>query len=108
MAKDIESIAGLKTMELPHITRPGRKPKGEKPMSNAERQAAFRAKRLAISSSEKMAGTISRFAQEFDLTKDEVINHLLRFALCNRNWKQTGFPSARIERGIDDSASVKG
>lgn len=93
MAKDLESIAGVQTLELPGVTRPGRKPKGERPLTNAERQAAFRAKRVALETGERMAGTIANLAAEFDLTKDEVIQHLLRFALCNRNWKQTGFPT---------------
>lgn len=93
MAKDTASIAGQNTLELPHATRPGRKPKGERPLTNAERQAAFRAKRVALETGERMANTIANLAAEFDLTKDEVIQHLLRFALCNRNWKQTGFPS---------------
>lgn len=93
MAKDLLSIAGLNTLELPNVTRPGRKPKGERPMTNAERQAAFRAKRIALEAGNRMANTIASLAEEFDLTKDEVIQHLLRFALCNRNWKQTGFPS---------------
>lgn len=93
MAKDLESIAGQNTLELPGVTQRGRKPKGERPMTNAERQAAFRAKRIALESGKRMANTIANLAAEFDLTKDEVIQHLLRFALCNRNWKQTGFPS---------------
>lgn len=62
-------------------------------MTNAERQAAFRAKRMAIETGERMATTIAKLAEEFDLTKDEVTQHLLRFALCNRNWRQTGFPT---------------
>lgn len=93
MAKDNASIAGQNTLELPHVKRPGRKPKGERPLTNAERQANFRAKRVALETGERMANTIANLAAEFDLTKDEVIQHLLRFALCNRNWKQTGFPS---------------
>lgn len=93
MDKDLASIAGQNTLELPHVTRPGRKPKGERPMTNAERQAAFRAKRIALETGQRMANTISDLADQFDLTQDEVIQHLLRFALCNRNWKQTGFPS---------------
>ena len=93
MAKDNASIAGQNTLELPHVTRPGRKPKGKRPLTNAERQANFRAKRVALETGERMANTIANLAAKFDLTKDEVIQHLLRFALCNRNWKQTGFPS---------------
>lgn len=95
MAKDLDSIAGQLTMELPGITHRGRKPKGERPMTNAERQAAFRAKRIGIESGERMTATIAELATEFDLSKDEVIRHLLRFALINRNWKQTGFPNGR-------------
>ena len=98
MAKDLDSVAGMNTLELPHVTRPGRKPKGERPMTNAERQAAFRAKRVALETGERMANTIANLAAEFDLTKDEVIQHLLRFALCNRNWKQTGFPSTNKQK----------
>jgi hypothetical protein len=97
MAKDLESIAGLKTLELPGVTRPGRKPKGERPLTNAERQAAFRAKRIALETGERMANTISELASEFELSRDEVIQHLLRFALCNKNWRQAGFPSRNKE-----------
>ena len=93
MAKDLASIAGQSTLELPNITRPGRKPRGERPLTNAERQANFRAKRIALEAGQRMTNTINELAKEFDLTRDEVIQHLLRFALCNRNWKQTGFPS---------------
>jgi len=93
MAKDLDSLAGINTLELPGVTRPGRKPKGERPLTNAERQAAFRAKRLAIDAGNRMTATINSLAEQFDLTKDEIIQHLLRFALCNRNWKQTGFPT---------------
>lgn len=92
MAKDLESIAGKNTLELPGVTRPGRKPKGEKPMTTAERQAAFRNQRIMLNTGNKIAQTIDELAKHFDLSKDEVIRHLLRFALCNRNWKQTGFP----------------
>lgn len=95
MAKDLESIAGRATLELPGVTHRGRKPKGERPMTNAERQKEFRERRIAIESGNRMATTINDLATEFDISKDEVIRHLLRFALCNRNWKQTGFPSER-------------
>jgi hypothetical protein len=95
MAKDLDSIAGQQTMKLKGVTNRGRKPKGERPMTNAERQRAFRAKRLEIETSEQIGSTIKRLASDFEISKDEVINHLLRFALCNRNWNQTGFPTAR-------------
>lgn len=96
--KDLESIAGQNTLELPGVTHRGRKPKGERPLTNAERQAAFRARRMAIETGDRMKTTIANLAKEFDLTIDEVTQHLLRFALCNRNWKQTGFPSTPTKK----------
>lgn len=86
------------TAELPGLPCPpakrGRKPTGNA-MTNAERQARFRAKRQQIETGERMAATIRKLADEFDLTTDEVTRHLLRFALCNRNWSQTGFPTMK-------------
>jgi hypothetical protein len=58
----------------------------------AERQAAFRArnavKTFAIDG--KVAPTIERLASQFDMTQTEALNHLLKFALANRNWTQAG------------------
>lgn len=93
MAKDLTSTAGQRTLELPGVTQPGRLPIGERPMTNAERQARHRAKHVKLESGSRMAATIADLAAEFDLSKEKVIQHLLRFALCNRNWRQTGFPS---------------
>lgn len=62
-------------------------------MSGAERQAKFRAERVQVKLGEKMAGTVRALAGEFDLSESEVVEHLVRFALCNRNWRNTGFPT---------------
>jgi hypothetical protein len=77
---------------MPRAVRRGRPPKADA-MTDAERSRKFRKARKTMKIGDKMAATISRFAREFDLTEDEVVQHLLRFALCNRNWTQTGFPS---------------
>lgn len=90
--KDLDTLAGHATLELPNVTRPGRKPKGERPMSPAERQRAFRNARLHVNLGETMSNTVRRLAENFDITIDEVMQHLTRFALCNRNWDETGFP----------------
>lgn len=86
------------TAELPGLPCPpakrGRKPSGNA-MTNAERQARYRAQRQLIDTGERMAATIRKLAADFDLTTDEVTRHLLRFALCNRNWAQTGFPTTK-------------
>jgi len=59
--------------------------------TNAERQAAFRASRILVPMGEQMTATVARFAHDFDMTQGEVIKELIRFALTNRNWKETGF-----------------
>lgn len=81
------------TMELPGIpvfVKRGR-PCSDNALSNAERQRKYQKSRKTVKIGEKIAATITRFAREFDLTEDQVTRELLQFALCNRNWSQTGF-----------------
>lgn len=85
-----ENTPDLFSKKLAKVGRP-RKPDA---MTNAERQAKFRAYRQMVMTGDKIGATIKRFAKEFDLTEDQVTRELLRFALCNRNWGQTGFPGA--------------
>lgn len=75
--------------------QPVGRPKKAGALSNAERQRRHRAKCTKVETGERMAATISRLAAQFDLTESEVTRHLIRFALCNRNWTETGFPSTR-------------
>lgn len=87
--------AALLTPELdgiPAAVRRGRPPKADA-LSNSERQRRYRESRKLVKTGEKIAATIARFAQEFDLTEDQITRELLRFALCNRNWSRTGFSS---------------
>lgn len=77
---------------LPAVqAKPGRgRPKaGGK--TSAERQAKFRAERVQVKVGERMGDTIRSLAADFDLTESEVCEKLMRFALMNRNWRQTGF-----------------
>lgn len=85
--------AAALTMELPGIPKAVKRgrPCKEGTLSNAERQRKFRAERKTVKTGEKIAATIKRFADEFDLTEDQITRELLRFALCNRNWANTGF-----------------
>lgn len=85
MAKE-KSGAAFLTPDL--LKRPPGRPKTGVAKSTAERQAAFRLRQ----SSDQMEATIKRLAEQFDLSASEVKRRLLRFALCNRNWSQTGFP----------------
>jgi hypothetical protein len=91
MAKKRNLAADL-TMMLPGVPgKRGRKPTG-KAMTNAERQAKYRETHKAVETGTSIARTIKRFAEDFDLTEQQITRELLRFALCNRNWAQTGFP----------------
>lgn len=97
MARQTENRAVVNTLPLPGIPVPvkrGRKPSGCA-LTVAQRQAKFRAGRKLIETGEKIAATIKALAEQFDLTESEVTRELLRFALCNKNWKQAGFPSQK-------------
>lgn len=83
------------TLPLPGVSRPAGRPRKPDALSNAERQRRYRAKHKNVETGERMAATIKRLAEAFDLTEPEVTRHLIRFALCNRNWNETGFPSTR-------------
>lgn len=71
-------------------THRGRPPKAGS-LTGAERQAKFRAARITVNLGETMADTVRRYANEFDLSIDDVMRELVRFALTNNNWSKTGF-----------------
>lgn len=76
--------------------KPGR-PKSDKSMTNAERQKKHRAASKTIKTGERIAATITRLAQQFDLSEQQVTRELIRFALCNKNWSSQGFPTTTKE-----------
>lgn len=80
------------TLTLPGITRPVGRPRKPDALSNSERQKAFRRRHVMAETGETMNSTIRRLAVQFDLPVSFVTRELIRFALCNRNWAQTGFP----------------
>lgn len=79
------------TLTLPGITRPVGRPRKPGALTNAQRQSAFRRRALG----DQMEATVKRLADQFELSVVEVKRQLIRFALCNRNWAQTGFPVIR-------------
>lgn len=83
------------TMELPLVRKRGPRVSG-KARSNAERQAAYRARRVSVDLGERMAATVRTLAEDFELDPNQVVRELVRHALLTRNWKVTGFP------GIDE------
>lgn len=99
MAKE-NTIAAQKTPDLfPKKTEIRGRPKKPDALTNAQRQAKYRASRAAASVGDKMAQTIKKLSTEFDLTEQQVTRELLRFALCNRKWSQTGF-NVTNEKGV--------
>ena len=103
MAK-LRNLAVDATLTLPGIPAKRGRPCSGKAMTAAERQRKYRKTHKAVNAGEKITATITRFAKEFDLSEDQITRELLRFALCNRNWSQTGFNVMRngkefIERG---------
>lgn len=90
MAKQETGAAHNTPDMLTGAKRRGRPPKSDS-MTNAQRQAKFRASRLLVPMGETMTATIARFSKEFDMTETEITRELIRFALTNRNWSKTGF-----------------
>lgn len=87
-------LSGALTLEMFPLPKRRGRPRSGRAMSNRERQRIYRQRHESFDLGDSIGATVSRFARDFDLPKDEVIRHLLRFALCNRNWEQTGFSSA--------------
>jgi len=81
------------TMELPGIKRRSGRPCSGKAKSNAERQREYRQRHAIVPAGEMIPATIKSLADQFDMTVPQVTRELLRFALCNKNWRQTGFPT---------------
>jgi hypothetical protein len=70
-------------------------PKKGRPAKHADaaaRQKAWRAANAVktVRLDGKLAATVEALAAQFDCDQTETMNHLLRFALANRNWKTQG------------------
>ncbi len=67
--------------------------------SDAERKAAYRAGKARIDYTDKpeIKATISRLASQFEVGENEVLQELVRFALCNRDWARMGFAAKRVD-----------
>ena len=99
MKTSSKNLAEQLTMTLPGVAPKRGRPVSGRALSNTERQRRFRQSHKTIETGERIGATITRLAQEFDLSELEVTRELLRFALCNRNWRQTGFPSQSVSKG---------
>jgi metal-responsive CopG/Arc/MetJ family transcriptional regulator len=68
--------------------------KSAPPKPSRERVKAFRgkagSKRVDVTLPVAVAGTIDEIANHYQLSRNDVIVSMLRFALLNRNWKVYG------------------
>lgn len=66
----------------------------------AERQAAYRARNMVIDCRlpEHTVATLDDLATTFDVSRNEVVNSVINFALLNRNWKTLGLFGKRLTR----------
>lgn len=84
------------TMTLPGVPgRRGRLVTGTA-MTVAQRQAKYRRNHKMVETGERIGQTIRDLSDQFDISELVITRELLRFALCNRNWKRTGFPSQTV------------
>lgn len=81
------------SLPLPGIPRRPGRPPSPTALTGAQRQAKFRKKAIVVDTGDSIKATVKRLAESFDLPVSHVTRELLRFALCNRIWDQTGFPS---------------
>jgi len=89
----------------PSLAAPGvagsevRASRGRRPVhaDGAARKRAHRAGKARIDYTDKpeIAQTIADLADQFGVSRNEVMQSLTRFALTNRNWKQVGLYGAR-------------
>lgn len=75
------------------------KRKGRKPThaSAAARKAAYRAEKARVDFTDKpeIIAKLKETAEALDCSVNELLQSMVRFAECNRNWKQVGLYGAR-------------
>lgn len=75
------------------------KRKGRKPVhaSAADRKAAYRASKARVDFTDKpeIISKLCETAHQLDCSVNELLQSMVRFAECNRNWKQVGLYGAR-------------
>lgn len=75
------------------------KRKGRRPVhaSAAARKAAYRAEKARVDFTDKpeIIAKLRETASRLDCSVNELLQSMVRFAECNRNWKQVGLYGAR-------------
>lgn len=101
MARDRKDVM---TMELSGVSRRRGRPSSGKAKSGAQRQRDFRNRHAIVAVGDLISSTIKRLSEQFEMPVPVVTRELLRFALCNRNWAQLGFPSHVTKKGAGDES----
>ena len=80
------------------------KRKGRKPVhaSAAARKAAYRAEKARVDFTDKpeIIEKLRETAAQLDCSVNELLQSMVRFAECNRNWKQVGLYGKRSGGGL--------
>ena len=76
-----------------------RKGRPAKHTSAAARKAAYRADKARVDFTDKpeIIAKLRETADQLDCSVNELLQSMVRFAECNRNWKQVGLYGARRE-----------
>ena len=80
-------------------------PRPKKYESDAERQKAFRSRFATLSTRVKVetAETLERISAETGMSRAELMNQMIQFALTNRNWfADPRFTRALTAQSMDD------
>jgi metal-responsive CopG/Arc/MetJ family transcriptional regulator len=75
-----------------------RNPRPRKYASNAERQAAFRARNVMVEfrAENKTADTLNKIADEIDVSRSDLVLSMVKFALTNHDWARFGLTHKTI------------
>ena len=75
-----------------------RNPRPRKYSSDAERQAAFRARNVMVEfrAENKTADTLNKIADEIDVSRSDLVLSMVKFALTNHDWARFGLTHKTI------------
>lgn len=75
-----------------------RNPRPRKYASDAERQAAFRARNVMVEfrAENKTADTLNKIADEIDVSRSDLVLSMVKFALTNHDWARFGLTHKTI------------
>ena len=90
----VAQVGGESGIQTGNEKRKGRKPKHA---SDAARKAAYRADKARVDFTDKpeIIAKLRETAGMLDCSVNELLQSMVRFAECNRNWKQVGLYGAR-------------